>query len=151
MPQFKHRSTARTLAFAMLAIWLLALGVGIANACLLHADGGRHGAAPLGASPDSWASVGARLSADPGAADDARHDTQESACAEFCALEQASLVKQKADAFAHHPLAPGFAPGYALAHALRGLCRCCAGVLSLSSSAGGRLTDPADFPQRFFS
>lgn len=59
MLQFKNRSAVRSVAFAMLAVWLLALGVGIANACLLHTDG-----------------------------------------------------------FSHDPLASGFAPGYAPAHAL---------------------------------
>lgn len=84
---FSHRRTRFTAA-VMLFIWLLALGTGIANACLVHEDHARHG----------------HLSRQ----DAGDHDTSpaKKACQNFCAAEQTGVVKQKTDAPASLDVAP---------------------------------------------
>lgn len=69
----------------MLFVWLMTLGVSIANACLVHQDEGRH---------DHLVSVST--------ADTARHDSdghdmspQALVCLDFCAAEQSALIKVK--------------------------------------------------------
>lgn len=90
----------------MLFVWLLALGTGIANACLVQVDHARHGhlshyapvstampATALEAMVIPHASAVGHL----GAVD---HDTSDGhlACQNFCAAEQTGMVKQKIDA-----------------------------------------------------
>ena len=85
------RRAGRRLASVMLALWLLALGIGVANACLLHPQTNRQGV--------TGPAVTGKLASQSGHAQGASHEPGELACAEFCALEQATLVKQQ-----KHPL-----------------------------------------------
>lgn len=79
---FSHRKTRFTAA-VMLFVWLLAVGTGIANACLVHEDHARHGHLSHQEAGD--------------------HDTSPAkmACQNFCAAEQTGVVKQQTDAPAH--------------------------------------------------
>lgn len=67
----------------MLFVWLLALGTGMANACLVHEDHARHG-------HFSHQEAGDRDTS-----------TAKMACLDFCAAEQTGVVKQQTDAPAH--------------------------------------------------
>lgn len=109
MKSFFNRGRARCTAAAMLFVWLLALGTGIANACLAQVDHARHGhlshhdtvltALPVTAL-DAMAVDHASVEGHPGAID---HTTSpgKMACQNFCAAEQTGVVKQKIDAPAH--------------------------------------------------
>jgi hypothetical protein len=107
-PFFSHRTTRLTAA-AMLIVWLLALGTGVANACLAQEDDAKHGhlnhhdadfttmpAAMPDAMADDPAATGAHLEA-------ADHDTASAkqACQNFCAAEQTGAIKQQDKAPAH--------------------------------------------------
>jgi hypothetical protein len=79
---FSSRHTRHT-ATVMLFVWLMALGIGIANACLPDAvHGHQSSAASLQATPHK----------------DADHETlasDKAACLSFCAAEQTAAVKIK--------------------------------------------------------
>ena len=81
----------------MLVFWLLSLGVGIANACVVHAYRARH-------------EVAQRQVPMPG----------EAACIEFCAAEQTLLVKQQADPSVQQPPALVRESAYSMAQAAFG-------------------------------
>jgi hypothetical protein len=92
---FSSRSTARSTALAMLAVWLLALGVGFANACLLDTGGTWHDPAPGRA---SFVAAPANGHGMPLPAVDAGQVVpDETACLEFCAAERTAVAKQPAD------------------------------------------------------
>lgn len=67
----------------MLFVWLMTLGVSVANACLVHQDAGRH---------SHLVSVS---TADTDHQDSDGHDMSPEtlACLDFCATEQSTLVK----------------------------------------------------------
>lgn len=95
-PFFAYRTTRFT-ATVMLFVWLLALGTGIANACLVQENHARHG--HLGYQ-------GTVVTAMPAAAPGAMavsHDVSpgKMACQNFCAAEQTGVVKQQDDAPGH--------------------------------------------------
>jgi len=95
-PFFAYRTTRFT-ATVMLFVWLLALGTGIANACLVQENHARHG--HLGYQDTV---VTAMPAAAPGAMA-VSHDASpgKMACQNFCAAEQTGVVKQKVDAPGH--------------------------------------------------
>lgn len=65
----------------MLLVWLMALGIGVANACLLTQDQGRHGLS-VPVSLEIYQDAGEHaLSPD------------DAVCLSFCAAEQTTLVK----------------------------------------------------------
>lgn len=81
----------------MLVFWLLALGVGFANACLLHTDGAWHDPVQSRASFLALPSNGHGM---PMQAVDPRPTApvpDEAACLEFCAAEPTALAKQPVD------------------------------------------------------
>lgn len=105
---FNQRRTRYTVA-VMLFVWLLALGTGIANACLVQEDHARHGhlshqdagvTSMTATALDAMAGDHAPVEAHPDADD---HDTSagKMACQNFCAAEQTGVVKQQNDAPAH--------------------------------------------------
>lgn len=104
-PFFSHR-TIRFTATMVLLVWLLALGTGFANACLVQEDHARHGhlshqdadlpQTMLHGVADKHASTG-------GHSEGLAHDTQSEneTCQNFCAIEQSGLIKQPDPASAH--------------------------------------------------
>ncbi|MDO8457298.1 MAG: hypothetical protein Q7T07_10350 [Burkholderiaceae bacterium] len=86
MKSFLTSRRTRLTATVMLFVWLMTLGVSIANACLVHQDEGRH---------SHLVSVAA---ADTDHQDSNGHDMSPEtlACLDFCAAEQSTLVKVKA-------------------------------------------------------
>ena len=98
----------------MLFIWLLALGAGIANACLVHENHARHG--HLGhqgagftsmavAGPDALTAGQASVKAPTGPGD-LNISPGKMACQSFCAAEQTGLAKQKTGGLAHSDFVP---------------------------------------------
>lgn len=81
----------------MLFVWLLALGTGIANACLVQADHARHG--HLGHRDADVASM--TVTGLDAMADDHGTSADHLACQNFCAAGQTGVVKQPDDAPTH--------------------------------------------------
>lgn len=77
---FNSRST-RSAAIVMLFVWLMTLGIGVANACLLTQDQGRHGLS-VPASTEAYQN-----------ADEHALSPDAAVCLSFCAAEQTTLVK----------------------------------------------------------
>ncbi len=88
-----NRRTTRLTAVAMLFVWLLVVGMGMANACLANEDHARHGhlqhhegtlAEPVTAQaqPDSHVPP---------------TSPEVAACQKFCAAAQSSVFKQQSD------------------------------------------------------
>lgn len=77
---FNSRRT-RSAAIVMLLVWLMTLGIGVANACLLTQDQGRHGLS---------VPVSLEIYQD---ADEYALSPDDAACWSFCAAEQTTLVK----------------------------------------------------------
>lgn len=106
MKSFFNQQKARCTAAAMLFVWLLALGTGIANACLVQVDHARHGHLShhdtvLTALPvTALDAIHASAKVHPGAID---HNTSPGTviCQNFCAAEQTGMVKQQTDAPVH--------------------------------------------------
>jgi hypothetical protein len=103
MPFHFNRRTTRSTAIAMLFVWLLVLGMGMANACLAEENHARHGhlqhhhdpgaePATTEAQPDSHVSP---------------TSPEKAACQNFCADAQSSVCKQQS----HEPglMDPGVA------------------------------------------
>lgn len=98
---FSRRATRWTAA-VMLFVWLMALGTGIANACLANDEHVRHGhldhrdgalvSAP--ASGHDPTQVTAPVQRDPG---DPSPSPAKVTCQNFCAAGQSSLLKQQGD------------------------------------------------------
>lgn len=93
MMSFFNQRRKRLAAAVALLIWLLALGTGIANACLVQDDHARHGHLSQHDSDGTSMTI-------PGMdalADD--HDTLPAkvACQNFCRADQSGLIKQQAD------------------------------------------------------
>lgn len=85
MKSFFSPGLTRLVATVLLFVWLMTLGVGIANACLVHQDEGGHGYS---------ASIFATVTDHQGA--DERNTLPETlACWNFCATKRSTLVKVK--------------------------------------------------------
>lgn len=106
MKYFFNQRRVRYTVAVMLFVWLLALGAGIANACLVQEDHARHGhlshqddgvTSITATALDAMAGDHASVEVSPDADD---HDTSAGklACQNFCAAEQTGVVKQKIDA-----------------------------------------------------
>lgn len=82
----------RYIAAVMLFVWLMSLGIGVANACLVQQDHGRH--EHLSQGHAGFASGAG--TADHDAAD---HDKspEDLACLSFCTAEQNALIQHHAD------------------------------------------------------
>lgn len=107
MPFRFNRRTTRLTAVAMLFVWLLVVGMGMANACLANQDHARHGhlqhhddpvpePVTAAAQPDSHVQP---------------TSPEKAACQKFCADAQSSVFKQQS----HDPglMDAGLAPAIA--------------------------------------
>jgi hypothetical protein len=86
----------------MLLVWLMSLGIGVANACLVKTDQGWHkhlSHSHTGIAPDNFAKV----HVDAGEND---KSPQTMACLNFCAAEQNTLVNDHADGLASLDIGP---------------------------------------------
>ena len=93
MLSFFSQRKKRLAAAVALLIWLLALGTGIANACLVQDDHARHG-------HPSQHDVDGTSTSIPGMqalADDRDTSPAKVACQNFCRADQSGLIKQQAD------------------------------------------------------
>ena len=103
MKPFFNSSTRRNAAFAILLVWLFALGSGVANACLIqteksHGYGLGHGHESLTTHP-SAAEAGHAISAahaDPMRDHDSTLTGSKSQCLKVCDDGSQSLLKQRA-------------------------------------------------------
>jgi len=91
MPSSFSRRAKRFTAQVMLGLWLLGLGLGIANACLAQEHHARHG--HIGLSDDPAVVVPTGLDASSGGP-----STAQLACQDFCAAAQSGVFKQPGDA-----------------------------------------------------
>lgn len=90
MPFRLNRRRTRLTAIAMLFVWLLAVGMGMANACLANEDHASHG--HLNHHEDSLADqVTAEAQLDPYAQPTS---PAKATCLKFCAAAQSSVFKQ---------------------------------------------------------
>lgn len=87
----------------MLFVWLMSLGIGVANACLLQQDHGRHGHArhshsgPMSLTPMRHEVTPGRLAAAPAQVDQNDKSPEKLACSNFCVAAQSALVKDPMD------------------------------------------------------
>lgn len=101
-PFFNYRRTRYTTA-VVLFVWLLALGMGIANACLVQVDHGRHEHSSSRHSVLTSVTVAEhdvasdKLATAHDDADDHDMSPEKAACLNFCVAEQSALVKHHAD------------------------------------------------------
>ena len=102
---FSRRATRFT-AGVMLAVWLMALGMGIANACLANDDHARHGhldhqdgtsASAPATGHDAMPADQTTANAHPGSGDSSPPSPDKVTCQNFCAAGQSSLLQQPAD------------------------------------------------------
>lgn len=100
---FNHRRTRHTAAM-MLFVWLLALGTGIANACLVQPDHGLRDHAGL--SQSGFASGNLAAGAAHHDADEHDVSPEDVSCLNFCLTEQNTLVKHHADGLADLAIVP---------------------------------------------
>jgi hypothetical protein len=109
MKSFFNRRRTRCITTVMLFVWLLALGTGIANACVVQVDHARHGhVSHQDAVPTALLAT---------ALDTLDHGPSQGklACQIFCASGQTGMVKQPADAPAHPDVAFALGSTWALA------------------------------------
>lgn len=85
MTSFFNARRTRLTAAVVLFVWLMTLGVSVANACLVHQDEGR------------YSHLESVTAADTDHQDSNGHDMSPEtlACLDFCAAEQSTLVKVK--------------------------------------------------------
>ncbi|MGV8822812.1 hypothetical protein [Methylibium petroleiphilum] len=101
MASFPTRCTARLVARCMLALWLLGIGLGVANACIVSVPEGGH--APLRVSASESAGAAAASASDDCHPSDPTH----AACRHFCETVQAPAAKvDPLTAVGVAPLAP---------------------------------------------
>lgn len=81
MKSFFNSRNTRSAAIVMLFVWIMTLGIGVANACLLTQDQGRHGLS-VPVSLDAYQT-----------ADEHALSPDAAVCLSFCAAEQTTLVK----------------------------------------------------------
>ncbi len=91
MPFRFNRRRTRLTAVAMLFVWLLVVGMGIANACLANEDHARHGHLQhLDATVADQSTAAAQL--DPHAQPTS---SAKATCQKFCTAAQSSVFKQQ--------------------------------------------------------
>ena len=107
MNPMPNRPRTRFTAAVMLFVWLLTLGAGIANACLLHEDHAQAGQAGIAAVPGAresgagnhpLGSAQAVAAADTADGDQLEHSAT---CRALCVAGQTAVPKQKAAACAN--------------------------------------------------
>lgn len=110
---FNHRRTRYTAA-VMLFVWLLALGTGIANACLVQKNHGPHGdpshshsvfTSTTAVKSDVTSDILVKTTAHDDA-DEHEMSPEKAVCLNFCVAEQNTLVKHHADGLADVDIVP---------------------------------------------
>jgi hypothetical protein len=97
MKSFFSQRRKRFTAAVTLFVWLLALGTGMANACLVQEDHARHGHL----SHEEASGMLMTASGMDALADDHGTLPEKAACQNFCGAEQATVIKQQVDSPAH--------------------------------------------------
>jgi hypothetical protein len=97
MKPFANRRVSRNTAFAMLLVWLFALGSGVANACLLEAHRNRANGSPVAHSHQAGKGHEGRPAAHAGAIEthDAGSGASKPHCLKVCDDSSTSLVKHQ--------------------------------------------------------
>lgn len=112
MKSFFSVQRTRYTAAVMLFVWMISLGIGVANACLLQQDQGPRDYFSQGpAGNDLTAHVEGVVSRDHFAANPVHSDEHTSSpekitCLHFCEAEQSTLITGHLDGFAHLDLVP---------------------------------------------
>lgn len=102
MKSFFSVQRTRYTAAVMLFVWMMSLGVGVANACLLQQDHGPRdyfSQAEHQAAPDHFAE-------NPVHSDEHTSSPEKIACLHFCTAEQSTLITDQLDGLAHLDLVP---------------------------------------------
>lgn len=93
MKSFFSQRRNRITAAVTLLIWLLALGTGMANACLVQEDHARHGHL----SHEEASGITMAVTDVDALADDHGTLPEKAACQNFCGAEQSTVIKQQVD------------------------------------------------------
>ena len=112
MNRMSSRPRTRFTAAVMLFVWLLTLGAGIANACVLHEDHAQAGQAGIAAVPGARESGAGDHRRDPAqvvaaaVAADGDQWVHSATCRALCVAGQTAMPKQKAAACADQQTDP---------------------------------------------
>jgi hypothetical protein len=110
-PFFTVQRTRYTAA-VMLFVWMLSLGIGVANACLVQQDHGPReyfSQAPSGTDLAALAELQAardHFATNPVHSDEHASSPEKIACLHFCVVEQSTLITDHLDGLAHLDLVP---------------------------------------------
>jgi hypothetical protein len=102
MKSFFSVQRTRYTAAVMLFVWMMSLGVGVANACLLQQDRGPRdyfSQAEHQAAPDHFA-------ANPFHSDEHTSSPEKITCLHFCTAEQSTRITDQLDGLAYLDLVP---------------------------------------------
>lgn len=112
MKSFFSAQRTRYTAAVMLFVWLMSLGIGVANACLVQQDQGPREYFSQGPSgTDLTAHADRQAARDPFAPNPVHSDGNTSSpekitCLHFCVAEQSTLITDHLDGLAHLDLVP---------------------------------------------
>lgn len=112
MKSFFNVQRTRYTAAVMLFVWLMSLGIGVANACLLQQDHGPHEYYSQGSSRTDLTALAERQAAQDHFATNPVHfdghtsSPEKITCLHFCVAEQSTLITDHLDGLAHLDLVP---------------------------------------------
>jgi hypothetical protein len=112
MKSFFSVQRIRHTAAMMLFIWVMSLGIGVANACLLQQDHGPREHFSEGPSRTDHAALAERqaaqdhFAANPVHSDEHASSPEKIACLNFCVAEESTLITDHLDGLAHLDLVP---------------------------------------------
>jgi hypothetical protein len=112
MKSFFSVQRIRHTAAMMLFIWVMSLGIGVANACLLQQDHGPREYFNQGPSRTDLTALAERQAArdhfatDPVHSDEHTSSPEKISCLHFCVAEQSTLITDHLDGLAHLDLVP---------------------------------------------
>ena len=105
-PLFSVQRT-RSTAIAVLFVWLMSFGIGVANACLAQQDQGPHDYLSQGHSVTDLTALGERQAAPYHLATNSVHSDENMSspekitCLHFCVAEKSALITDHLDGLAH--------------------------------------------------
>lgn len=112
MKFFFNARRTRYCATVMLFVWLMSLGIGVANACLLQSDSGaddyfsRAHSTTVSAVRAGHALAPVHMTASFVHFDESAKSPEKITCLNFCVAEQRTLLKDHADGLAHLDMLP---------------------------------------------
>lgn len=112
MKSFFSIQRTRYTAAVMLFVWMISLGIGVANACLLQKDHGPRdyfSQGPSGSDLAAHSEAGAALdhvTTNKAHFDERTSSPEKITCLKFCVAEQSSLITGLLDGLAHLDLVP---------------------------------------------